>query len=224
MIKDFDLIIHDNHLFFEEHDEIFMIDTGSPVSINSKGSVNLLDFNFSTETNYINLAVDDIAKSINFPFTTLLGNDIISKYKMLISTKSKKITFSNNSLPFAGRLIEMQKRINIPVIDINILGNPHKMFLDSGSKLSYLNSEFTKNNVSMGKIIDYYPLKGKFETSVYHLKSSVADIEFFANYGNLTELLQISLKITDAEGILGFDFFKSFDLLFDFENELLQIA
>jgi hypothetical protein len=98
------------------------------------------------------------------------------------------------------------------------------LFLDTGAKLSYLSGSITSNYESIGTEEDFYPGVGKFETECFDISTSFGVNNFNVKFGNLPTLLQMTLMLGGADGIIGFDFFNNFKVVLDLKNNRLKYA
>jgi hypothetical protein len=154
--------------------------------------------------------------------TTLLGTDVLSKYKILLDYQNLQVSFSKEEIPFEGAEIGISNFMGIPIIELEVNNQVLKFFLDTGAKLSYLSEDFTSGYSSVGTEEDFYPGVGQFETECYEIPTSIGTNDFVVRYGNLPFMLQMTLMLGGTDGIIGFDFFNSFKVMIDLKNETLS--
>ncbi|MBK6506741.1 MAG: hypothetical protein IPG02_13990 [Ignavibacteria bacterium] len=56
---------------------------------------------------------------------------------------------------------------------------------------------------------DFYPGAGKFETQTYEIPTTIGEEQFTVKYGNLPMLLQMTLALAGADGVIEYDLFKT---------------
>lgn len=112
--------------------------------------------------------------------------------------------------------------MGIPIIPLSIENKNLRFFLDTGVKLSYVSKGFTNNLNSIGIFEDFYPLFGKFQTEVFNIPTYIEGEELNVKYGNLPPFLEATLLLCDAIGIIGFDFFKNFQIELDLMNKRIR--
>jgi hypothetical protein len=76
----------------------------------------------------------------------------------------------------------------------------------------------------VGEKEDFHPIVGRYTTPVYELESEVAGRTFAASYGNLPSLIALPLQVGSIDGVIGYDFFKSFRVMLDFRSGIVIIA
>jgi len=221
-MKNFSLELINDHPVIHSGDDIILIDTGSPTTICNQPKFEFLGSSYGVSHNLMGFTVEKLSEMIGGArITVLLGMDILSKYWMYIDYSAGEVAFSEYEISFSGETIPFSTFMGIPGIDIVIDQNPVKCFLDSGAQLSYLPERLTRNHSSTGKKDDFYPGFGKFSCQTFSIETKFQDESFQVNYGNLPELLGMSLLVAGVEGIIGYDFFNHYSLLFDFKSSIL---
>ena len=220
-MKTFQLQIFKGHPIIQDGDNIILIDTGAPATIHISDELNFLSENFSCTSNYMGLTASKLSEHLGMQVTTLLGTDVLSKYKILLDYRNLLVSFSKDDIPFEGTEIGISNFMGIPIIELVVNSQPLKFFLDTGAKLSYLSEDFTSGYSSVGTDEDFYPGVGQFETECYDIPTSLGANDFLVRYGNLPFMLQMTLMLGGTDGIIGFDFFSSFRVMLDLGSDKL---
>ena len=220
-MKTFQLQIFKGHPIIQDGDNIILIDTGAPSTIHVSDELNFLSEDFSCTSNYMGLTASKLSEHLGMQVTTLLGTDVLSKYKILLDYRNLQVSFSKDEIPFEGTEIVISNFMGIPIIELEVNSQPLKFFLDTGAKLSYLSEDFTNGYASVGTEEDFYPGVGQFETECFEIQTRLGSIDFSVRYGNLPFMLQMTLMLGGTDGIIGFDFFNSFRVMFDLGHEKL---
>jgi hypothetical protein len=223
-MKTFPLQIFKGHPIIQDGDNIILIDTGAPSTIHVSDGLNFLSENFSCTSNYMGLTASKLSEHLGMQVTTLLGTDVLSKYKILLDYRNLQVSFSKDDIPFEGTEIGISNFMGIPIIELEVNSQPLKFFLDTGAKLSYLSEDFTNGYASVGTEEDFYPGVGQFETECYDIPTSLGANDFLVRYGNLPFMLQMTLMLGGTDGIIGFDFFNTFEVMIDLKNETLKYS
>lgn len=221
-MKTFNLNIFDGHAIISDGENIILIDTGSPSTIHTSNNLSFCSDDYNCSTNQLGLTVTKISEMLNTKITTLLGSDVLSNFQILFDYENKLVTFSKEEINFEGSEINISTFMGIPVIELEIGNQALKFFLDTGAKLSYLSNNVTQNYESIGTEEDFYPGVGKFETNCFEIATSLGEDDFIVKYGNLPTILQMTLMLGGTDGIIGFDFFNNFKVVFDFTNKRLK--
>jgi hypothetical protein len=223
-MKAFQLQIFKGHPIIQDGDNIILIDTGAPSTIHVSDELNFLAEDFSCTSNYMGLTASKLSEHLGMQVTTLLGTDVLSKYKMLLDYRNLQVSFSKDEIPFEGTETGIANFMGIPIIGLEVNNQPLKFFLDTGAKLSYLSEDFTNGFASVGIEEDFYPGVGQFETECYDIPTSLGANDFVVRYGNLPFMLQMTLMLGGTDGIIGFDFFNNFKVLIDLKNDTLSYS
>ena len=103
-------------------------------------------------------------------------------------------------------------------------GQTLKMAVDTGAPVSYVDNSVTEGLEPCGEKEDFHPIAGRYVTKVYELEGVVGGKAFRGVYGNLPMMLGLPLKLVGIKGVVGYDFFKSFKIEFDFAAGTMKIA
>jgi hypothetical protein len=223
-MKQFQIILIKRHPIIKDGENIILIDTGAPSTINASESLTFCSENYNCSTDYMGLTVSKLSDLLGTEITTLLGADILSEYNILFDYKNEIIEFNKHEIIFDGAETAISNFMGIPVIELSIDSQKLKFFLDTGAKLSYLSKSITNNFESIGTDEDFYPGVGKFETECFEILTSFGTKNFIVKYGNLPPLLQMTLMLGGTDGIIGFDFFNNFKVVLDLKNNRLKHA
>lgn len=214
----FQINLFKGHPIIKDAENIMFIDTGAPSTIHVANSLFFCSDNFNCLTNYMGLTVQKISEMLGTEITTLIGADILSNFKVLFDYKNEVVAFSKDETNSLRNETPISSFMGIPIIELTVDNQKLKFFLDTGAKLSYLDSELTSQQTSIGREEDFYPGVGKFETECYEILTNLGDKEFNVKYGNLPSLLQLTLMLSGTNGIIGFDFFNNFKVCLDIKN------
>jgi hypothetical protein len=223
-MKQFQIQLYKGHPIINDGENRILIDTGAPSTIHSSDSLNFCSDSFGCSTNYMGLTVSKISDMLGTEITTLLGADILSDYKILLDYKNQVIKFSKQDIDIDGAQADISDFMGVPIIKMTVGNQELKFYLDTGAKLSYLSDSLTSNYESIGTDEDFYPGVGKFQTEIFEIPTVFGDNEFIVKYGNLPTLLQMTLMLGGADGIIGFDFFNNFKVVLDLKNNRLEYA
>ena len=201
-----------------------LLDTGAPSTIHTADNLVFCSEHFKCSTDYLGLNVAKLSDMLGTEITTLLAADILSKFKIVFDYRHGVVDFGMEETSFDGSETAISNFMGLPVIEISVKNRTLKLFLDTGATLSYIPESITGNYESIGKREDFFPIVGKFETDCYEIETSLRQHSFTANYGNLPALLQMTLTLSGADGIMGFDFFNNFKVMLDLENNRLKYS
>jgi len=221
-MKTFPLNLFDGHPIIEDNGNTVLLDTGAPITIHIADKIEFMGDTHEAVTDYMGLTTDSLSELLGTRITTLLAADIIGKYKVIFDYCDKKIIFSKDEIDFDGAKIPFKVVMGIPIIKLSTPSGDIRCFLDTGAKLSYLDETFTEGFEAIGIEEDFYPRVGKFETQTYEIPTTIGEEQFTVKYGNLPMLLQMSLALAGADGVIGYDLFKQFKVMLDIEGGIMK--
>jgi hypothetical protein len=210
----YDLTLFDGHPIIVDGSNIILIDTGSPQTLHTLGT---LDFNgrtFNTATDMTGVSVGMISKLLGMQITTLMGTDILAEFVVQFDYASSTLTFSPD-WPTEGKLFDLKFVKGLPVFDAEVGGQSVPVILDSGAKLSYAPTSITASHDMAGLVEDFHPAIGQFKTQTHHVQTCMSDWTVEVLYGNLPDVMAMLLASLGIEVVLGSDFFKAFVVTVD---------
>lgn len=222
-MTEFELSNFKNHLLFKSDDKIFLLDTGTPSTVSSNGQLFFLDERLSVQKDYLGFTTDKLSEYVGTKIDVLLGGDILSNLSILINVKLGKVSFSKESVEKEGEKFSFEVFMGIPIISFNFNDKSCRGFLDTGAALSYIKVNMTNGLKSAGNKTDFYPGYGQFTTQTYQIPIQVSGRQFSVIFGNLPSILETTLMMAGVDGIIGFDFFNSFNILMNYQNKTITL-
>lgn len=225
MKQTFPINLVDGHLLISDNGNTILVDTGSPMTVHNTQSLHFLGREFKTHTSILGSKVSDLSKLAGIEFSTILGMDILTRYKVVFDYENRQLTFlSPDEVGMEGTVIPLLNLMGAVGVKVGIAGQELVMAVDTGAPLSYISESVTSDMRPVGEKEDFHPIVGRYTTPVYELESEVAGRTFAASYGNLPSLLALPLQVGSIDGVIGYDFFKSFRVMLDFRSGIAIIA
>jgi len=122
---------------------------------------------------------------------------------------SGRIIFSSNPIEPDGLTITTESYLGIPIVELNINNKSFRFFFDTGAKFSYFQKVKDENFPYIGKVKDFYPGLGQFETELYLTEVFIGGLHFSIRCGILPGLLKMMLEMAHVDGILGSEFMQN---------------
>lgn len=207
------LRVEQNHFLAELENGFALIDTGSPVSFGTGQPLEIGD----TQDDLAGL-LPSISHEVGAEVSSLIGTDILGAWAVVLDWNAGEIRFERAPMEIPGTEIPVHLRLGVPLLDISVQGRTVKAILDSGAQLSYADPETANTHLPVGVVDDFYPMLGRFETSVYRFPVIAGGREIDAQWGILPGALGHLLGIAGARWILGVDFFRERRIVLDFAN------
>jgi hypothetical protein len=212
-MSNFPVEIIDGHIIANIGGNKYIIDTGSPSSFGNHG-VHIGGTSFSiAKKGMYNLTAKSISALSEITVEGLIGNDILAKFDLLFSTDEIIFYEPGTAPPYPNSIVLPldSEVMGIPIVNVTIDKNQHKVFFDTGAKLAYLSDELLPET-SIGKQEDFHPTIGKYTTNVYKVDTVFGDYEWSMTYGKLPTQLKPLLSLGDTKGILGTEILTKFDV------------
>lgn len=216
------LFERENHLFVELPEGPFLIDTGSPMSFGTTGTIT-----FAGETSPLreragmlgmNISMSTIQKLVTDPCSGLLGMDVLGKHTFCLALRDGELR--------TGQLVDMKRGttlaskmvLGVPLIGIFTRGKSIKAILDTGAQYGYvMNRDLVDGLDTIGNITDYNPLLGDISSDAWRLPyqlisddGQLIGPEMEETVGFLEAGL---LGMLGAEAIIGWHLLENVDLL-----------
>ena len=83
MKRTYNINLVDGHLLISDNGNTILVDTGSPITVHSKTNLSFMDRDFKVHTSIMGNGISDLSSLVGISFTTLLGMDILSQYRVV---------------------------------------------------------------------------------------------------------------------------------------------
>lgn len=200
---DYPLKFQDGHLYLELDGALWLLDTGAPRSFGIARNLVLADEPFSLGTNYLGLTAATLSQFVGVPCAGLLGADVLGRFDHLFDIAGGRLTISSAELSLHGSRIPLDEFMGIPIVTARIGNCDYRMFFDTGAQFSYFQNETRSWFPAAGRVTDFYPGVGQFQTDTHEVPVSLGEITFTLRCGSLPGLLEMSLMMAGTQGILG---------------------
>lgn len=191
------------HLFIEVDGNLWLLDTGAPLSFGSMPDFSLEGEKFDLESTYLGLTPETLSGFVGVKTAGLLGTDVLNSFDIIFNGPESTITFSLSPLEHPGQVVKLDEFMGIPILSATINGNEYRMFFDTGAQISYFQDDALKTFPPAGQMTDYYPGFGQFQTDTHNVEFQIGGSSFILRCGILPDLLGMTLMMADTQGIIG---------------------
>ncbi|MBI5554775.1 MAG: hypothetical protein HY920_02835 [Elusimicrobia bacterium] len=208
--------ISESHVIAIMNGKRVLISTGAPISIGDTPEIMILGQAHKIENKYLDLDIKQISEHLRTDLNALLGLDVLSKFIFYVSHGIEAMICSDFFINFKETMRELPISIDSGqlMIDVKIGGVPIKMILDTGARLSFLNSILLEGQKSFGKKEVFYPGAGVFTTKVYNMPLELKEKVMAIPVGKLPDNMMTDLSLRQCSGLLGAEVFKYFSIQF----------
>lgn len=211
-IYDYELV--NGHIIVVDEEHRYLIDTGAPASISSISPFLFAGLSTPVVDQYLGITLDSLSKNVGSSLNAMIGVDILNQFDVLIDPSSNSIRFSTDPLALEVNPVAIENFLGIPIIVASLGEEQVKLFLDTGAKISYLSTGITDALQPSGTVEDFYPDYGSFSTSTFQLNLKVGNEVFDLCFGNLPEILEMTLLSANVQGILGTEVLVTHKMLY----------
>jgi hypothetical protein len=197
------LHLRDGHLFLELDGALWLLDTGAPASFGAAGTVTIEGRPFELERSYVGLDAATLSGWVGVPCAGLLGADVLGEFDALLDAPRGRATVSSATLEHTGTSIALEQFMGIPIFAVEVRGARHRMFFDTGAQVSYFQDDALSTFPAAGKVQDFYPGVGRFETDTFTVDAAIGGVPFRLRCGSLPPLLVLTLPMAGVSGIVG---------------------
>jgi Ca-activated chloride channel family protein len=211
-----------------------VLDTGSPVSF-GRGPLQVLGQVHDLPPQFGPFTIDDIGRALNGPIDALVGGDILSGCQWLLDTQGGRLLAVRGELACDGITLRTPTVAGVPTASVAFDGRDGRAVLATGARISYADAAFLALGQShglgqsqvrqpVGRMRDFHPMLGAFETDVFELPAAIAGQRFTARVGVLPPGLQQAIALTGAHWIVGMDVLGQFPFVLDAGHGRMKIV
>jgi hypothetical protein len=227
----YNLTLHDNHAIFETEDgSRILVDTGVPYTFHTSSKWNFEGTNYTTHENMGNINVATVSTLAGTNITTLLGGDIMSRYKIAIDYHNLTISFESLNYEInEGEQVPLQKyQGGYLLLPVQINGQSVLGYLDSGAKISYISTQLINGLIPNNSLEqDYYIGMGAYETNTFNTNATLSNgFTYEGKFGGqLPAQIASSFFGGQRQAIIGSDFFLACKKVWiDYSNSCIYIV
>lgn len=222
MRKTFKINFVEGHPMISDGDNTIVVDTCSPVTFHSDDTLHFMGADYVPAKYFRDETLLRMWDYTDLEFTTWMGMDVLSNYKLILDYANEEITFLTQDEPgIEGEVVTLHDAGGVYALQVD---GWMYMLVDTRSPLSYISKCFTMSLKYEETQEQFYHGVGRFETPVYDLNCDFCGRKVKIPYGNLPEALDITLMMAHVSGILGHDFLKNFKIMLDFKGGTATVA
>lgn len=224
----FEINNYDNHIIIEKDDKLLFIDTGSPSSMGTTAYLELCGQKFNSIRKNImgynmQKLTDDLGTKVDF----LIGNDILSKFNILISLKKNQLIITDEKIEEYRNQSDLNSTdffMGAPALKFCKVGSEFSAIYDTGAKISYFSSNLVSGLNSLGDINDFNPMLGKFTSSKHNLELLFNEHKISFPGGKSPELLEMTLSPFGISAVIGNHLLEQFDIYIEYNTQSVYLV
>jgi hypothetical protein len=202
------LILQEEHLYLQSESGLWLFDTGAPTSFGSDSLV-LAGERFEPPGGFMGLSVETLRVYTEVECQGLLGADIIGKFDCVIDVPGETVEMSADLLELEGTSVPLGQFMGIPLMSATVQEREFQMVLDTGASISYLDDANVATFSHVGSETDFFPVIGRFQVETHAVEFGIGGNAYTLRCGTLPSLLNITLQMAGAQGIIGNEIFAA---------------
>lgn len=223
----------ENHLFVELPEGLFLLDTGSPISFGTTGSITFAGEAIALPESAGQVDMATIRKLVVGPCDGLIGMNVLGNHPVRYSYKSRVLSVGENAMLERGIRVASSTLMGVPMIGLRSRGANVRALFDTGAQYGYvLNQGLIDGLTTTGLIDDYNPMLGEINCDSHVLPYQLIDENgqdvgplMYETVGFLGSGLACELLgMFGADAIIGWHLLENVDLLMFGDDEIEMIG
>lgn len=214
--------IKKKHLMTRIDGNLFLIDTGSPISF-VNNPIDLFG-NRITPSDGSSEFLDRVSGFIDCEIDGLIGNDYLLSFRQRSGNHAITFDLQNKTLKLEGssvtdaKVMQMELLLGWPVINIKAMGKPCKFVIDTGAIQTFVSESLSKGRDVIGTINEFSVDYGSFEADLVSVNACFKDRTQSLSAAVLPNHLEEVLSKFNIQGILGLDVFNESSIIIRNQN------
>lgn len=202
------------HPVVETDQGFVLIDTGANASFGREGSLSLFGIDYSLADSLFGQTIEDIGQLVQSRFFALVGNDILNRFDWKLDLEegcfAELQSWPNNQ----GIHLRTHEFEGVPIINVEVAGQPVKLLFNTCAKVSYLDPSLTGGLTTSSEETDFFPGFGPFRTQTYEAIAILDGEQFTLRCGVLPPALNAAVRAAGAMGIFGAELLNDYRLFY----------
>jgi hypothetical protein len=197
------LQFRNGHVFVVLDGELWLLDTGAPTSFGARSSISAGGKEFGVDSSYLGLTPATLSHYLGVSCVGLLGADILGRFDHIFDVPGGRLTVASDELRHRGTVVNFDQVMGVPIVTTRINLVSYRMFFDTGAQISFFQDDSLGEFPCAGRVTDFYPGRGPFETDTHMVPVSLGGVAFTLRCGTLPGLLGTALMMAGTQGIIG---------------------
>ena len=195
---------HEGPLTIEIGGEFWVVDTGSPITQGQPSRLLFSGCEFGVGRDYWPAIRDSLEQGFGLECAGLIGNDVLSQFDLLIDLVGHTLTVSEHELDLSGIAVPIELRGG-PTFTAIVGDTSRRVVFDTGAHIPYLHPDIAPDKPAKGRVVDYHPIHGRFESDIFDVRVDVAGEYYCVRFGVLPPQLAVMLAYAGAQAVIGTD-------------------
>lgn len=202
------LLLEQDHLAVRLDGGLWVLDTGSPFSFGRADAVRLGGDRLPVPDEAFGLDADRLSDLVGARLEGLIGTDLLNGFDLDFDLPGGALTVGTGLPVPDGDRIPLTDLMGVPALEARSELGAHRMLLDTGAQLSYLQADGADRFPAAGPVQDFLPMFGTFETETRSVPFRVGTTDVTLRCGRLPDLMGMTLGLGGVDGIVGAELFR----------------
>lgn len=212
----------DGHIILDEGGRRVLLDTGSPRSVGMLRGWSFQGVPVTLEPEVQGVTAESLSRYVGTQVDVLLGMDFLGArtFEVDVGHRRFRIIPTTETLP-TGHTIPIKIIGGVPTVTVEIGPHPIRAVLDTGAKLSYLTNDMIGNYTTVGRVRDFHPTTGPFQSDMRLVSAQLGTASVTLRCGTLPPMVEAGLRVLGLRGIVGNDLLERFVATFVMPKQLI---
>lgn len=212
-----------NGLVILEHEGArVLVDTGAPRSVGMLTGWHFQGVAVPLVPEAQGVTAEALSRHLGTPIDVLLGMDFLGTrtFQIDVANRAFRMLQGTETLPM-GRTVPVKIVAGVPTVPVTLGDREVRAVLDTRAKLSYLTADLIGNHTTVGRVRDYHPMAGTFQSDVRMVSAKVGSAKATLRCGTLPPILEAGLRVSGIRGMVGTDLLEQFVVTFLMPRQLI---
>jgi hypothetical protein len=219
----FPLSIRNGRLLFDAGSGRALLASASPVTVSPTSPWTFLGRNWAAVSEHAGLDAQALGDAWGVAFDVLVGGNVLSSFSVSIERATSSVVFASDGSGRSGTEVELVYFMGIPMVDVTVAGKPARLFVDTSSRLSFLDAARLAGIEPVGRDRDLVPGAGEVETPIRSCEVEFGGDRTDLHFGEAPRPLAAMLAMGMAQGVLGTEILATHDLTIDGPGDRLLL-
>lgn len=212
----------DGRIILDDAGTRVLVDTGAPRSVGALAGWHFQGVPVALDREVHGVAPERLSGFIGTRIDVLLGMDFLGTRTFQIDVANRRFRMlqGTETLPM-GRAVPLKIVAGVPTVPVTIGKREVRAVLDTSAKVSYLTEELIGATTTVGRVRDYHPTAGTFQSDVRMISASVGPAPATLRCGTLPPTLEAALRVSGLHGIVGTDLLQQYVATFLMPRQLI---
>jgi hypothetical protein len=197
------LLYRAGHLFLEIDDQLWLMDTGSPLTFGDVSHLSVGDQRFAVQPSLLGVSATAISQATGVACHGLMGCDILNQFDHLWSIPHGSAVLGRDLAHPSDTTLPVVLKSGVPTITVQIGDVMCPAAFDTGAQLSYVTHPPITTYPTAGSFTDFHPKFGSFVVDTHYVPIQIAGTTHTLRCGILPPLIALLTAASGIAAVIG---------------------